>query len=152
MSEIKDTNPKDSVGVKKAPMHHLPVRVMMELGLSMLEGALKYGSHNYRKAGVRASVYYDALWRHIGAWWEGEDIDPESGVHHIIKAMTCLLVLRDSQHSGNWVDDRPMRIGGGALIQELNKMAAELIDKYPNPEEPYLEIYGGQKNASDTSQ
>lgn len=145
MSDIKDTNPKDSVGVKKVPMHNLPVRVLMELGLAMLEGALKYGSHNYRKAGVRASVYYDAFQRHIGAWWEGEDIDGDSGLSHLVKAMTCLVVLRDSQHSGNWVDDRPLKINGGAAIKELNDLAAGLIERYPDPEEPYLQIYGGQK-------
>ena len=139
MGEIKDTNPKDSVGVKKVPMNHVPVRVMMELGLAMLEGALKYGSHNYRAAGVRASVYYDAFMRHMGAWWEGEDTDPDSGISHIIKAMTCLMVLRDSQHMGNWVDDRPMKLPEGAAIAELNRMAAELIEKYPNPAKPYLE-------------
>ena len=81
----KATNPKDAVGIKKVPLSTVSSKVIMEMGLGMLEGARKYGRHNYRVAGVRASVYYDACMRHLMAWWEGEDIDPDSGLHHIIK-------------------------------------------------------------------
>ena len=101
---------------------------------------MKYGSHNYRAAGVRASTYYDAVMaRHMPAWWEGEDIDAESGLNHITKAITSLIVLRDSMLMGNWVDDRPIRYPGGLKIDEFNKKASDLIDKYPEPKEPYLE-------------
>jgi hypothetical protein len=68
MSETKDTNPKDACGIKKAPLSTVSGPVLMELGVSMLEGSLKYGRHNYRVAGVRASVYYDALQRHMVSW------------------------------------------------------------------------------------
>ena len=51
------------------------------------EGARKYGRHNYRVIGVRGSVYYDATLRHVTAWWEGEDLDPERGINHISKAI-----------------------------------------------------------------
>jgi hypothetical protein len=133
---VKDTNPKDAVGIKKVPMSTVPVPVMMEVGLAMLEGALNYGRHNYRETGVRASVYYDATWRHLGAWWEGEDIDPKSQLSHITKAIACLTVLRDSMIRKNWKDDRPPQVDAG-WIEEYNKHAAYLIDKFPNPPEPY---------------
>lgn len=129
----KETNPKDALGIKKVPISTVSNAVMMELGLAMMEGALKYGRHNYRISGVRGSVYWDALWRHMTAWWEfGQDHDPDSGVHHITKAIACLMVLRDSQLFGNWVDDRPppMPI---KLLAEYNKLAVLLIEKYPNP-------------------
>lgn len=135
----KDTNPKDAVGVKKVPMSTVPARPVLEMALGMLEGARKYGRHNYREAGVRASVYYDATFRHLMSWWEGEDIDPDSGLSHIVKAMASLLVLRDSMLSGNWVDDRPPRMEGGAGIAELNEAAAEIIEKYPNPKDAFTE-------------
>lgn len=64
MSE-KPTNPKDSVGIRKAPMSTVSAVVMAEVGVAMLEGAAKYGRHNYRAVGVRASVYYDATLRHL---------------------------------------------------------------------------------------
>lgn len=133
---VKESNPKDSVGVKKVPFSTVPAPVIAEVGLAMLEGALKYGRHNYRAIGVRTSVYYDAALRHLTAFWEGEDTDPDSGLPHIVKAIACLTVLRDSQLIGNVVDDRPPSYKDGWQAR-LHQKAAELIDKYPNPKEAF---------------
>ena len=138
-SIFKDTNPKDAIGIAKVPFSVIPGRVVGELGLAMMEGALKYGRHNYRVAGVRASVYKDAALRHILAFWEGQDIDPDSKLPHIVKAMACMAVLRDSQIQGNWVDDRPPKTPGD-WVRELNERAKELLEKYPNPVPAYTEI------------
>jgi len=135
----KPTNPKDALGIKKAPLHCVPCGPLFEVGLAFLEGARKYGSHNYRSVGVRASVYYDAVMRHMMAWWEGELLDPDSGVPHIVKAMACLFVLRDSQLAGNCTDDRPLRCSGGLGMPGLNKKAAAIIEKYPDCVAPFLE-------------
>lgn len=104
----KQTNPKDIIGSRKLLFSVLPWRVLIGVAVAFLEGALKYGRHNYRAAGVRHSVYFDALQRHILSWWEGEDIDPDSGLHHVDKAIACLFVLRDSMLHGNDTDDRPL--------------------------------------------
>lgn len=136
-SLIKESNPKDSVGVKKIPFSTVPAPVTAEVGLAMLEGALKYGRHNYRSVGVRTSVYYDACLRHLTAFWEGQNTDPESGLPHVVKALACLYVLRDSQLVGNVVDDRPPSHKDG-WQEELNQRAAALIDKYPNPKEAFV--------------
>lgn len=126
---IKDTNPKDAVGVRKVPLSTLPWRVLWRVALAMLEGACKYGRHNYRAAGVRASVYFDAVVsRHLGAWWEGEDIDAESGLSHIDKAIAGLMVMRDSMLEGNFVDDRPPSTANE--MAELNRLAGEIIDRH----------------------
>lgn len=132
----KDTNPKDSVGIKKVPMSTVPAAVMAEVGLAMLEGALKYGRHNYRVSGVRASVYYDAALRHIFSWWEGQDLDPDSGaaLSHVTKAIASLVVLRDSMRQGMLTDDRPPG-NDMNFIAELNAIAARLIESYPQPKE-----------------
>lgn len=127
--EVKDTNPKDSVGTKKTAISCLPIRVLWRVGLAMMEGALKYGRFNYRAAGVRASVYFDAaVGRHLFSWWEGQDVDADSGLHHIDKAIAGLMVLRDSMLQGNWVDDRPPR--QDLDLGPLNQHAAELIERY----------------------
>lgn len=138
LDNIKDSNPKDAVGIKKVPFSTVPAKIIAEIGLALLEGARKYGRHNYRAIGVRASVYYDASLRHLSAWWEGEDIDPDSGLSHITKAIAGLVVLKDSMEIGNWADDRPPKIKHG-WVQELNKKAEEIISKYPNPKEPYTD-------------
>jgi len=137
----KPTNPKDAVGIAKVPLSVVSAPVLMEIGLGMMEGARKYGRHNYRVAGVRASVYYDAAMRHLMSWWEGEDIDPDSGLSHVSKALACLSVLRDSMILGNWKDDRPPKHKSG-WVTEYNKKAKEIINKYPEPIEPFTEKNG----------
>lgn len=127
----KDSNPKDAVGIAKAYASTIPRQVLWEVGLAMLEGSLKYGRHNYRKAGVRASVYYDACTRHMDQWWEGEDIDPDSGLSHITKAIAGLVVLRDAMLNNLWADDRPPRNINPAWMQELNARAKDLLERYP---------------------
>lgn len=138
MSESKSSNPKDACGTKKVPFSLIPENVIAEIGLAFLEGSRKYGANNWRVDGVRASVYLDALRRHLGAWQNGEDIDPDSGLSHLVKAMACLIILRDSMAYGNMVDDRPPKLKEG-WVQELNKKAAEIIEKYPEGKEPYTE-------------
>lgn len=136
----KDTNPKDAVGTKKVPvLSVLPSRVLGETALALMEGARKYGRHNYREAGVRASVYVDAAGRHLLDFWEGVDIDPESGLSHVTKAIAGLMVLRDSMIQGNWADDRPPRCEEG-WIQELNEKAEAIIKAYPDCKAPFMEI------------
>lgn len=139
VSEKKDTNPKDAIGIAKVPFSTVPAQVIAEVGLAMMEGALKYGRHNYRTAGVRASVYYDAALRHLMAWYEGQDIDPDSGLPHVVKAMACLAVLRDSQIQGNWVDDRPPKTPGD-WVKELNAKAEALLGKYPDAVPAHTEL------------
>ena len=131
LQKDKPSNPKDSVGIKRVPFSTVPSVPIAEVGLAMLEGALKYGRHNYRAVGVRSSVYYDAAMRHLTRWWEGEDIDPDSGLPHIVKCLASLVVLRDSQIQGNVVDDRPPPSPEWAT--ELSLLAGKLIDQYPNP-------------------
>ncbi len=137
--EMKPTNPKDIAGSKKAPVNSMMSgAVKAEIGVALLEGALKYGRHNYRQDGVRASVYYDAVGRHLDAYWEGEDIDPESNLHHVTKAIAGLIVLRDCQIRGMCNDDRPPKTLG--FLEELNEITKKLIKKYPEPVDPVTEI------------
>ena len=129
MSTSKLSNPKDLVGVLKVPMSTVSAPVLAEISLGMLEGAGKYGRHNYRMVGVRSSVYYDATMRHLMAWWEGQDIDPASGLHHVTKAITSLVVLRDAMLHGMCDDDRPPSLSVD-FIDALNKQAAAVIKKH----------------------
>lgn len=127
---LKATNPKNAIGISKAPLSTVSAAVLAEVGVAMLEGASKYGRHNYRAAGVRASVYYDATMRHLMAWWEGEDTDPDSGMSHITKAITSLVVLRDAMIQDMCTDDRPPR--SAEFYTALNKLAAEVLAKHAN--------------------
>ncbi|MCY0910861.1 dATP/dGTP diphosphohydrolase domain-containing protein [Massilia antarctica] len=136
----KPTNPKDAIGVKKAPLSVVPMGVVAEIGVAMLEGASKYGRHNYRAMGVRSSVYFDATMRHLIDWWEGEDMDPESGMSHITKALSSLTVLRDAQMQGMCTDDRPPR--SKPFYPALNSAAAAIIDRHADKSPRHYTIIG----------
>jgi hypothetical protein len=162
-SGAKASNPKDALGILKVPASTLSAPVTAEVGVAMFEGALKYGRHNYRAIGVRASVYYDAVVaRHMALWWEGEDEDvdtcelapegedtglvngkgqfviPGTGLSHITKAIAGLYVIRDAMIQGKFIDDRPPRTAQG-WQNELNKKVKALIKQYPNAVAPYIE-------------
>ena len=131
----KDTNPKDAIGSSKLPIHLWPKTATIMGTLGLLEGMLKYGRSNWRVAGVRASIYYDALERHIGAWFEGEDTDPDSGMPHLAHALACLAILVDAAAAGMLVDDRQFPGGYRNLAEELTphveRAKANHADKAP---------------------
>jgi len=132
-------NPKDSIGAAKPPITTVSFAVLQELGVAMAEGAMKYGRHNYRLAPVRASIYVDATFGHIASYFEGEDIDADSGLHHITKAIASLTVLRDAIIQETVVDDRPPKsklIGRTDLAHHMEA----LQKKYPEPKAPFTEI------------
>ena len=136
--QSKDTNPKDAIGGNKPNYSAVPVPVLYELGAALSEGARKYGGYNWRVAGVRASVYIDATRRHLDSWWEGEDIDPDSGLSHITKAIASLVVLRDAMIQGTLSnDDRPPR--AAEFMPAMQDRMSELSERYPNPRPPYTE-------------
>jgi len=60
-------------------MSLVPTQELLEVAQLFGRGAGKYGAHNWRK-GYPWSLSYDALHRHLAAWWEGEEFDlPEAG-------------------------------------------------------------------------
>lgn len=142
MTDIKPSNPKDAFGIRKVSLSYVSLPVLAELAVAMQEGGAKYGRHNYRVIGVKASVYFDAVFRHMAAWWEGEDIDAASGVSHVTKAIASLVVLRDAMIQANWVDDRPPATAG-EWVEDLNKKVEALAEKYTNPVEPFTQLNSG---------
>lgn len=138
MSETKPSNPKDAVGILKAPLSTVPTGPLFRIGAAMNEGARKYGRHNYRDVGVRASVYYDALMRHMMAYWDGEDIDKESGLCHLDKAAACLIVWMDAQINDKLTDDRPPRSEN--ILPTLAEVIKTQAERYPNPKEPHVQV------------
>ena len=136
----KDSNPKDLVGSRKwGQMSSIPWLAVIEQSDGNYEGNAKYGRHNYRVKGVLASVYFDAMMRHLLQWWEGEDIDEDSGKHHLSKVLSCVAVLRDAMIADNWVDDRPPRSDLEGVRRESQKAVDKVIEENPEFVEPYTE-------------
>lgn len=122
----KDTNPKDAIGSAKLSQGLVPSTAPAYLATAFTEGALKYGSYNWRVAGVRASIYKDAADRHIAKWWNGEDHDPKTRVHHLANAMACFAIILDADVVGKLTDDRPPRADIAGLIERLEATTAHL--------------------------
>ena len=123
---MKDTNPKDAIGSNKLPLHLWPETATAMGCLGLLEGFCKYGRSNWRMAGVRASIYYDACRRHIGAWFEGEDNDPQSGLPHMSHALACLAIIVDAKACGKLKDDRMYPCNYRSTIDELTEHVIRL--------------------------
>ena len=151
-SSVKPTNPKDAIGVRKwRQFCTVPITVIWHIGVAMLEGACKYGRHNYRDSGVRASIYIDAAIGHITQWWEGEDVDKDSGLCHLDKALASLVVLRDGMLHGNYTDDRPPKAKLDAIRDNLQGVVEGILDKYPDPKPAFTEIEHGKDTADSDS-
>jgi len=107
LSKMK--NYKRVAGLKKRQYQHTPVQVLNEIADSLSEGADKYGTYNWRFERLHYSDYYSSTLRHLLAWYSGEDIDQESGLSHITKAIAGLVVLRDAMLNDSVVDDRNLQ-------------------------------------------
>lgn len=123
MSE-QGINPKDILGLKKAPLRLFPPAALIIGSKVMALGAAKYGPYNWREKKVRYTVYLEAAMRHILTAQDGEEIDPESGQPHIAHALCCMAILLDARATGNLVDDRPTPGVAGKLIAELTEKPA----------------------------
>lgn len=102
-----DNNPKSIEGAKKPQLHLIPPSAMLAEARVFELGARKYGAYNWRENSVAATVYQSAALRHLLAWFDGEDIDKESGESHLAHARACMGILLDADITGNLVDDRP---------------------------------------------
>ena len=105
-----DNNPKTGEGLKKAQLDKVPTALMHEASKAMALGAQKYGPYNWRSKKVSSSIYYAAALRHLMAWWEGEDLDQESGGSHLGHVGACVAILLDGMGTEMLNDDRPPRI------------------------------------------
>ena len=56
-------------------------------------GSKKYGPNNWQYVENGVERYYAALMRHLCAWRKGENIDPDSGLHHLSHAACNILFL-----------------------------------------------------------
>jgi hypothetical protein len=69
-------------------------------------GARKYAPGNWLKGGLTQRRLLAALSRHIDAYTDREDADPESGLCHLDHAAACLAMLCATRERGLGPDDR----------------------------------------------
>ena len=93
---------------EKIRLELIPPSLLKAIGTILTFGAKKYDDDNWRKC-EKWSRYYGALMRHLNAWWDGEDLDSESGHSHLWHAACCLAFLIEFQEKGLSTDDRPIK-------------------------------------------
>lgn len=108
-SEPAPANPKQAYGDLKAAVQFVPPALWLAAARGNGEGARKYGAFNWRTTKVEALTYVGAMMRHLAAWIDGEEIDPESkeGKHHLDGVAASLAILLDALHGGFLIDNRP---------------------------------------------
>ncbi len=89
----------------KADLSLLPRVFLIEVAKAFMVGEVKYGRYNYCD-GHKASKLIAAAMRHLTAWFEGEEHDPEDGQHHLGAAGACIGMLLRQMSLGTLIDDR----------------------------------------------
>lgn len=128
MRETRVVNAKTGgeKGEKDVKLSLIPPAELEEVARLYAYGARKYAKHNWSK-GYEWSLSYDALGRHLLAFWQGESthlvIPNEEGTraHHLASVVFHALALMYFERNHPDLDDRP-----GAL-------SSKPIDDRPMP-------------------
>ena len=89
----------------KLPLNLLSTEALNQIAAVLKFGAQKYAAHNWRK-GFQWSRPLAAAMRHLTAFNDGEDLDPESGLSHLAHAACCLMFLLEFEKTHPELDDR----------------------------------------------
>lgn len=125
----KHTNPKDAIADSKVPLWLLSPIAKAHWSLAQAVGMVKYGAWNWRKAGVRASVYASGIQRHFDRWLSGEDYDPVDGQHHLGAIMAGCAIILDADAAGMLTDDRPPSVAVGELYADIESRFKAALDR-----------------------
>lgn len=101
-------NPKHIRAQKenKIPYEYLVLSVLESDARVHKSGGDKYGIRNWTIDEILASTYVGAMCRHLFAWAQGEDLDPDSGEPHLTHLRACCAVVQDGDKHGKLIDDR----------------------------------------------
>jgi len=93
----KDKTIKHEEGRKddseKTQYNLVPPFALEEIANVMTFGAKKYAPNNWKHVDNAKSRYTGAAMRHIEAYRQGVENDPETGLHHLAHASCCMMFL-----------------------------------------------------------
>ena len=104
---ISGHDPKKSQGEKKPQLQLIPPALNEATAQALQNGATKYGAWNWRENKVEMMTYLGAIRRHLDDFLEGENLAPDSGVHHLGHIAANCGILLDADKHGMLVDNRP---------------------------------------------
>jgi hypothetical protein len=125
--QIATSTTGGSKGRKLEQYSLIPTEFLAEVARVYAYGAEKYSRDNWL-SGYPWSWSYDALQRHIIAFWSGQETDPESGRHHLAHAAFHLASLFTYSEQTRYVehDDRPQAVE--PVIAEPKFKPGDLVD------------------------
>ena len=92
----------------KVRMDLIPVKPLLYVGKAFTHGAIEYGDRNWEK-GLKWSRPYAAIQRHVLAFWDGEDLDPKSGLPHLAHLIAEAMFILEFMETHPELDDRPQK-------------------------------------------
>lgn len=101
-----DPNTGGAKASKPCQLGYIDPLALEKLGDVAGYGAEKYDKYNYLK-GYDWSLSYNAMIRHMLAFWDGEDYDDENGAPHMSSVAWHALALVSFMERELGTDDRP---------------------------------------------
>lgn len=138
-------DPKGAAGATKTPLGLIPPFAMEQTAWAHKLGAEKYGPYNWRDTGVCASTYINAMMRHLNAWRDGEDFDPESGISHLAHVACNCNILLDADYCNTLQDDRN-KVGFFVDEQrepELQDLVNDVLESFYADNDGYVGLEAG---------
>lgn len=113
--EVRVVDPRTGgeKGQKLAQLGAMDPAALLKLAAVAGFGGQKYARYNFAK-GYAWSLSFDAMARHMLAFWNGENLDPESGLPHVLHAAWHGLTLACFLERGLGTDDRFPKEGHAA--------------------------------------
>lgn len=108
MTERIVVNPQTGArkGQKETRFDLIPGDALWALADHYGVGAEKYAERNWEQ-GTSWSLNFAAAQRHMWQWWNGEDVDDETGSSHLIAVIWHCMALYHFQSTHKELDDRP---------------------------------------------
>ena len=105
VEQFKHTGTALKFDADKLPLNLLSTEAMNQTAAVLAFGAQKYAAHNWRKGFVWSRPLAAAM-RHLTAFNDGKDKDPESGLSHLAHAACCIMFLLEFEKTHPELDDR----------------------------------------------
>ena len=119
MADSVSRNPKNVAARSKIGLALFPPAGLIHGAAACMHGANVYGAYNWRQENIAALEYCSAAMRHIVDWIDGEEVAPDSQVHHLGHAIAGLAILLDALESKTAIDDRPTHGPAAEVLERL---------------------------------
>ena len=129
----------------KPQWHQLHFKSLLPLIRVMEYGEKKYGKDNWKK-GQDIPSLCDCAMRHLTAFMDGEELDPESGVSHIGHIMAnCMMIVYNMDKNTTLIPWDGLTDEGKDTFEKAHEYTAKIDLNTPPFEQWLKETYNIEK-------